>query len=471
MMEAGETSSVEILRQYIDQIERYDGAINAVVCRDFERALDTAATRDSERARSQTRGPLHGLPMTVKESFTVAGLPTTWGFPAQAANVADGNAVAVQRLVDAGAVVFGKTNVPDALADLQTFNTVYGRTNNPWDERLTCGGSSGGSAAALAAGFTGLELGTDLAGSLRVPAHFCGVFSHKPSYGLVPQTGHSLAPDPAQTDLTVIGPMARCASDLRLALDSLAGPTSLDSVGWTLTLPEARGIRLSDYRVAVLPSHPACEVDRGIEAAITDLARALGREGAEVDLAVEWPIDLEACCRDYMVMARAVGSRRSPPDLLARWKDEALALEGDDGSYRAAGRRAAALTHHGWLAMHGRRSGYRDAWTRFFRSYDVVLCPVHASPAFPHDTATPREDRTLKVNGRLHDYNQSVFWMAIAGLNYLPSTVRPIGLAEGGAPIGVQVIGPYLEDRTTLRFAELLDQLCPTVTYPFEDQP
>jgi amidase len=468
-MHARKISSVEILQQFVNQIETFDGQINAVVSRRFERALELAKAADGKRARStgDELGPLHGLPLTVKESFDVSGLPTTWGMASYAGNVAKRDADAVARLMGAGAIVFGKTNVPEGLADVQTSNALHGRTNNPWDHARTCGGSSGGSAAALAAGFTSMELGSDLAGSLRTPAHFCGVFSHKPSYGLVSQTGHSIDADDAQTDLTVLGPMARSASDLRLLLEILAGPGGFDASGWGLKLPEARGSRLSDFRVAVLPNHETCEVDEDIEASIGNLARALQRSGATVDQDVEWPVDLDICFQDYMSMTRAVGSRRSSPDLLKRLSDEAMTLPSDDRSYRAAIRRAAGLSHQGWLSLNSRRSRFRAGWQRFFQSYDVVLCPVHSSQAFLHDTAVARELRTLEINGRQQDYNQSLFWMAIAGLSYLPSTVRPVSVAKG-LPTGVQIIGPYLEDMTTLRFAELLDELCPGLTYPLQ---
>lgn len=467
---ARQISSVEVLQHFIARIEAHDGAINAVVVRDFERALTRAKAADDRRLRSSPDdlGRLHGLPLTVKESFDVAGLPTTWGVPSRTGHRASADAEAVARLAAEGAIVFGKTNVPDGLADCQTSNTLFGRTNNPWDLARTCGGSSGGSAAALAAGFTCAELGSDLAGSLRTPAHFCGVHSHKPSYGLVSQLGHSLDADSTQTDLTVIGPMARSAADLRLLLDCVAGPSGMEASAWKLVLPNSRGRRLEDFRVAVLLDHGACEVDSAISEAIMMLGRDLERAGATVDFAAAWPIDLELCWQDYMIMMRAVGSRRAPPDALRQLSDQAAALPSGDRSYRAAVRRAAGLTHHAWLALNSRRGRCREVWQRFFQSYDVVLCPVHSSLAFAHDTASAREDRTLEINGRLQDYNQSLFWLAIAGLSYLPATVRPVGLGAG-LPIGIQIIGPYLEDMTTLRFAELLDQLCLPLADPLRD--
>lgn len=463
-------SSVEILDDLTKAIDAHDGRINAVVVRDFERAYEQARAADEARARARHAddlGPLCGLPMTVKEAFDVAGLATTWGLPACRDNVARTNAEAVDRLIAAGAIVFGKTNVPEALADCQSHNALFGTTNNPWDTRLTCGGSSGGSAAALAAGFTPIELGSDLGGSIRTPAHFCGVFSHKPSYGLVSQIGHSLSPGITQPDLGVIGPMARTAADLRLLLDILAGPARHDAIGWQVKLPGPRGARLGDFRVAVLSNHEACDVDGDIVRAIDVLAQSLRTHGATVDDDPEWPIDLAQCHQDYMIMMRAVSLSHSPPDVLARLAAEAASLKAGDVSYRAAVRRAAGLSHRAWAAIDRRRNEFRMAWHRFFQDYDVVLCPVHSSLAFPHDTAVAREDRTIEINGRTQDYNQYLFWAAIAGLNYLPSTVRPIGQARA-LPVGVQVIGPYLEDLTTLRFAELLDPVCPPLGYPVD---
>lgn len=469
LLASREISCLELLRQYIDHIEKHDPDINAVVCRDFERALVLAA--EADRGRSGTSSscsrPLLGLPITVKESFDVAGLPTTWGMPAYRNNIASRHAEAVERLVEAGAIVFGKTNVPTALADSQTFNPVFGTTNNPWDHRRTSGGSSGGSAAALAAGFTSLELGSDLAGSLRTPAHFCGVFSHKPSYGIISQSGHSIRADPTQPDLSVVGPMARSIPDLELIMPILCGPGGLETMAWRLDLPGPRASRLKDFRVAVLPNSNACEVDHDIEGAVMQVAENLRSEGTRVDLDVEWPVDLERAWQDFMVMMRAVASRSTSAEDLRRWSDDVPNLRSDDRSYKAAVRRAAGLSHREWLFLHGQRNSLRVAWRRFFQDYDIVLCPVHSSLAFAHDTATLREDRVIDVNGRPQDYNQSLFWMAIASLGSLPSTVRPVSLARG-LPIGIQIIGPYLEDRTTLRFADLLGELCQPLRFPLE---
>src|SRR5207244_1010974 len=238
---------LELLDLYLARVEKYDGALNAIVVRDFERARTRARAADRALAKRQPWGPLHGVPMTIKESYDVAGLPTTWGVPAYKNNVATRNAVAVDRLLAAGAVLFGKTNVPLYLADWQSFNAIYGTTNNPWDVTRAPGGSSGGSAAALAAGLTGLEAGSDIGSSIRNPAHFCGVYGHKPTWGIVPRRGQALPWQEAPVDIDVVGPLARSADDLVLALSVMAGPDAVDAAGWQLRLRSPRQTRLPDF--------------------------------------------------------------------------------------------------------------------------------------------------------------------------------------------------------------------------------
>src|SRR5436190_11003530 len=239
---ARQISAVELTDHAIARIEGLDARINAVVVRDFERARAAAAQADKALAAGERR-PLLGLPMTVKEAFNVAGLPTTWGFPRGKDWRPAEDALIVARAKAAGAIVLGKTNVPVALADWQSYNDIYGTTNNPWDLGRTPGGSSGGSAASLAAGYVPLELGSDIGGSLRVPAHYCGVFAHKPTYGLVPTRGHTppnVPPLPVDIDLAVVGPMARSAADLALALDVIAGPDDPQASAYRLALPPPR---------------------------------------------------------------------------------------------------------------------------------------------------------------------------------------------------------------------------------------
>src|SRR6185369_3419691 len=243
---------LELLDLYLQRVEKHNPEINAIIAMDVEGARKRARAADRALGRKQVWGPLHGVPMTIKESYDVVGMPTTWGVPDLKGNLPPRNALAVDRLLGAGVVLFGKTNVPIYLADYQSYNSIYGTTNNPWDLSRTPGGSSGGGAAALAAGFVPLELGSDIGGSLRAPAHFCGVFSHKPSLDLIlprgagpPQT----PPIPVRGDLAVIGPMARSAADLALAVQVLAGPDELmEGIGYKLILPPPRREQLAGYR-------------------------------------------------------------------------------------------------------------------------------------------------------------------------------------------------------------------------------
>ena len=264
----GRLGALEACDAAIARIERTHAALNAIVVPDFERAREQARERDRQRAAGQ-RLPLLGVPMTVKESFDVAGLPTTWGLPMFQAYRAAADAVAVQRLKAAGAVILGKSNVPVMLADWQASNPVYGRTNHPLDPARTPGGSSGGAAAAVAAGLVPLELGSDIGGSISVPAAFCGVFGHKPTWELIPQRGHAIAgQEGAPTELAVVGPLARTADDLHLALQVLAGPDRIEAAGLRLQLPPPRPRHLGECRLLMLAEHPRCPTNRLMQATI-----------------------------------------------------------------------------------------------------------------------------------------------------------------------------------------------------------
>src|SRR3989454_2500964 len=275
--------SLELLDLYLARIEKYDGALNAVVVRDFDRARTRARAADRALSKRDVWGPLHGVPMTIKESYVVAGLPTTWGVPASKNNIATKNAVAVSRLLGAGVVLFGKTNVPLYLADWQSFNAIYGTTNNPWDVTRAPGGSSGGSAAALAAGLTGLEAGSDIGSSIRNPAHFCGVYGHKPTWGIVPRTGQALPWQKAPVDIDVVGPLARSAADLDLALSVMAGPEAIEAAGWQLRLQTPKQKRLRDFKVALLLDTPEIAVDREVQDWLLALADFLRTQKVKVD--------------------------------------------------------------------------------------------------------------------------------------------------------------------------------------------
>src|SRR5215472_3165647 len=277
-----EIGSRELLEHYLARVDRHNAALNAIIVTDLERARRRADEADAALARGENWGSLHGLPMTVKESFDVIGMPTTWGLPELEGNLPPANALAVDRLLGAGAVIFGKTNVPVMLADSQSYNPVYGTTNNPWNRSLTPGGSSGGPSAALAAGLTGLEIGSDIGGSIRNPAHYCGVFGHKPTYGIAPPRGQALRGTVAASDISVIGPLARSAEDLAFALDIIAGPDPIEAAGWRLDLAAPRGKALADFRIAVMLDDPNCEVDHEVQDILQRLVDFLAGQGVRV---------------------------------------------------------------------------------------------------------------------------------------------------------------------------------------------
>jgi amidase len=427
---AGKVSAMELFEAAVERIERLDGPINAVVVRDFDRAHAAAKAADQALARGE-KAPLLGLPMTVKESHNVEGLPTTWGSEAFAGWTAPADSVGVARLKAAGAVILGKTNVPPFLSDWQSNNPIYGRTNNPLDLARSPGGSSGGAAAALAAGMVPLEFGSDIGGSIRVPAAFCGVHGHKPSYDLIPSRGH--APpglDGAPVALAVVGPLARSAADLELAMGVLAGPVDETAVGYRLALPPARHAGLADYRVLVIDSHPAAATAGEVREALDTTARRIEGAGAKVSRESDLTPDLAAAHGVYMTMLMTAMSRGGPPppDLISA---------------------------HEWMNLRDAQLAVRRRWTRLFEDFDVVLAPTFGMVAFEHQTGEPAA-RTLSIDGRATPYFDQLAWPGVATLANLPATAVPIGLNPAGLPIGAQIIGPYLEDRTTLAFARLI---------------
>src|SRR5262245_9466662 len=279
-LRAGRFTSSELTDMYIGRIERHDERLNAVVARDFERARGQA-----QAANQGESGALRGLPITLKESFNVNGLRTTCGVPGWKDFVSKHDAPTWVQLRGAGAVLLGKTNVPPMLQDWQSANAIYGRTRNPWDLGRTPGGSSGGSAAAIAAGLSALEVGSDIGGSIRVPAAFCGVYGHRPSETLLPRSGQFPWPPMPNVGLVmgVQGPIARSAEDLELALSVLAGPEAGEDVAWRVELPAARRERLSEFRVGVLPPVPWIALDDRIATALDDVAARLARLGCAVE--------------------------------------------------------------------------------------------------------------------------------------------------------------------------------------------
>ena len=426
----GEFSAVETCDAAIARIDARNDAINAVVVCDFDRARAAAAAIDSARLKDDPR-PLLGVPMTVKESNDVAGLPTTWGFehfrdfrPAE-------DSVAVARIKAAGAIILGKSNAPVALADWQSVNPIYGRTVNPHDPARSPGGSSGGAAAALASGMVPLEVGSDIGGSIRVPAHMCGVYGHKPTYGVVPLKGHGFpGTDGADPPLAVVGPMARSADDLAAALRVLAGP--LHSPGWSLDLPAPRTASLKQARVLVLEEHPAAAVDDSVRAPIAALAQSLRDEGAQVmDYHDDAP-DLAKAHEAYVKMLLSVTTRGAPG--------------------------AAPVNAHEWLELIDAQMRFARQWRAVFADVDVVLTPAFGAPAFPHDDRPDWASRSLKINGAPTPYGAQLAWACIATFGQLPATVAPIARTAEGLPVGVQIIAGAFRDYDSIAFAAALQR-------------
>ena len=454
-------SSTELVDQAIARIEARDHELNAVVVRDFERARDAAAAADAALARGESR-PLLGLPITVKEAFNVAGLPTTWGFPAFKGWQPTQDALAVARLKAAGAVILGKTNIPVAISDWQSFNDVYGTTNNPWDLGRTPGGSSGGAAAAVAAGYVALELGSDLNGSIRQPAHCCGVFGHKPSTGLVPLHGHALPrSSPSAADgtvgLGVVGPLARSADDLELGIGLIAGPDDADGIAYRLTLPPPRRERLAEFRVLVVDAHPLMPTALAVRGALDQLVEKLIRQGAHVARSSPLLPDLAEVARLHQKLVYAFSQAFGPPEVYGRIEAAVAQLSPDDQSLAAWRQRASIMSHREWIAANAQRGLLRDQWRGLFKEWDVVLCPPAVTPAFPHDHG-PHNERLIDVDGKTYPYSDQSVWPSIATAPGLPATVAPIDRGDSPLPVGVQIVGPYLEDRTTIAFARLIER-------------
>jgi amidase len=429
----------ELLELYLQRIDRLNPSLNAVVTLDRDRARAAAKRADDRTVAGDELGPLHGLPVTIKDAIETAGIRSTGGARELAEHVPTADAPAVARLRAAGAIVYGKTNVPKWSGNIQTYNDLFGVTNNPWDVTRTPGGSSGGAATSVAAGLTSFELGTDIGGSVRIPSSYCGVFGHKPSFGIVSQRGYldRVCGGVIDTDINVFGPLARSAADLELLLGLLAGPNAEDAAGWRLELPGPRHRDLSGYRIGLWLDDPAAEVDTEIVAALDAAAGALAKAGAHVDDA-----------RPDVAMVDAV---RLFADLL-------LPAISPSVEPREVGE-ALSGNHLRWLERHQARQSMRRRWADWFRDYDALLCPVMPMVAFPHNHHGTINDRVVTINGQPRNQADTLAWTGLIGVVYLPSTVVPVGRTAGGLPIGVQIVGPYLEDRTALFLAARLAEL------------
>ena len=452
---AGEISSLELTDYYIDRIERLDGAINAVVVRDFERARAAARQADAQRAAGSALGPLHGVPMTIKESYDVEGLATTWGLPVFKDNIAKSDSLSVRAYKDAGAIFLGKTNVPLSLADFQSYNDIYGTTSNPWNLKRGPGGSSGGAAAALAAGLTGLESGSDIGGSIRNPAHFCGVYGHKPTWGIVPSQGHALPGMVAEPDIAVCGPLARSAEDLALALGIVAGAAPLDQPGWQLRLPGPTRTRLSEFKIAIWSTDEVAPVAQEVALRAAQIGETLAKLGATVSDVARPDFSAKDSHITYAKLLNSILSADVPPEIYEAMKQDAEQRDPADLSDAAVFARAAVLSHRDWISTSHERERLRYAWREFFEEWDILICPQTATPAFPHDQSD-LATRILKVDSEEQPYFQQLFWAGLTTVAYLPSTVFPTGPSLTGLPIGLQAIGAEYHDRGIIDFTRLL---------------
>ncbi|HWA13580.1 MAG TPA: amidase [Burkholderiales bacterium] len=449
--------SVDLLDMYLERVERLNPKVNAIVVLDEKRAREKARKADRAAAKGDWSGPLHGVPMTVKESFDIPGLPTTWGRVELKGNVAQVPALAVQRLEAAGAVIFGKSNVPVMLSDWQTFNPLYGTTSNPWDVSRQPGGSSGGAAAALAAGLTGLELGSDIGASIRNPAHYCGVYGHKPTFELCPIQGHNLPPNLSTKDMLVIGPMARGADDLETSLRLISQPDEYHERGIRIALQKPQA-NVRKLRVAVLTDAPSAEVDDAVQAGVVAAAQAFARKGAKVSDQARPDIDLTEAHRVFIHLLRGATSSGLTDDQFSKQRDLAAKLAGDDARYEAWMMRGNTMSLREWHGWHEKRQAMRRKWAGFFREWDLLLCPAAATAAFPHNQKGERWERMVMVNGKPQPSTTQMFWAGYPGMAYLPSTVAPAGFTPAGLPTGVQIVGPQYGDLHTIAAAKFLER-------------
>src|SRR5215211_5377344 len=437
MLRRKEISSRELIEVLLARIDSVNPALNAVVEFRPEAALQEAVAADEATARGFATGPLHGVPMTIKDSINVAGLHTTWGNPDFKDFVADWGATVVQRLRRAGAIIVGKTNVAFMLGDFgQTANELYGVTNNPWDQRRTPGGSSGGSAAALSAGLTFLEYGSDLVGSIRIPASFCCVYGLKPSVGIVPSTGFQLPGPPAGPSdmkyMSTVGPLGRSAQDLRMALSVTGGPENQAAKAYTWTLSPSRHTRLEDFRVGVVLDHEQSPLSNEVVGPISNAVDTLAQAGVTV---IEgWPdgVDPVRNYESFGFHVRLFFAFQQPDEDFATLSEV--------------------------IDQENRRMAARAAWSRYFSEIDVFLCPVNFTPAFPHDSR-PFEKRTITTPEGERPYNDQAFWVSHASLAGLPAVAAPIGRTHGGLPVAAQILGPLYEDNTAITFAELFTEI------------
>jgi len=463
----GDVSSVELTEHILKRIEKYNPSLNAIVTLTREEATLRARKADEASARGEIWGPLHGVPCTVKDCFEMAGVRTTAGSPALANYIPKCDAVAVERLRGAGAITLGHTNVPLLLSDWQSFNEIFGTTKNPWDLERTPGGSTGGGAAAVAAGLSFLSLGSDIGGSIRIPAHFCGVYGHKPSADIIPMHGHipPLPGDPPMpsSGLGVAGMIARSPSDLKVALEVLGGPPPDEAVAYGWTLPPPRGNHLSDYRLGYVLDDAFDPVSSDVRKVLSHAVEALREAG--VDLEEGWPpgVNLREQFDAYRFLRYAGSAYTVDEERLERMRERARSQDGSDEAMEAL---ACTSSLRDFQLASSRRMAARAVWQRYFRDHDAFLMPTAIVTAFRHDHSLPKWGRVLATPEGPRRYEDLRFWISFATLTGNPATIAPVGPTTERLPIGIQIMGPYLEDSTTIDLAQKLAEVVGGFTAP-----
>lgn len=465
-------SSRELLECYIERNQHFDKKINAVVATNYDAARERADAADRALAEGERWGPLHGIPMTLKDTWEVVGMPTVAGSTRYKNYYPKHNAVITQRLLAAGAIIYGKTNTPLLAGDLQSFNRVYGTTNNPWNVAHSPGGSSGGSAAALAAGLTPCEVGSDIGGSLRIPAHFCGIYSHKPTFGIIPMRGHIPGPPGmvSETPMAVAGPMARTVDDLSTLLDIMVGPYGTKATTWRTHLPKCDKRALTDFRVLYWIDDKLCPLDNDIHGTYCQLIDGL--RAANVSM-MEASAELFNLTKFYRVYLNQLGSSYAatlPAIGRAAMFYSASVFARVDNKYKMPfgenAMRGMGQSHADWVRHNELAARFQEHFTRIFSDYDVILMPVSPNTAFKHQHKPDIPFRTIKINGKTRHYTENLMWVSVASLLGLPVTTAPVGSSRKGLPIGIQITGAPGADKTTLQFAKLLSKIQGGFTIP-----
>jgi amidase len=451
-------SARELMEITLRRIDLHNPTLNAIVWQDREQAIARARLADETLTQGNTVGVFHGVPVTIKESFAYRGSPNSWGLPSLKGANSPRTAVAVDRLESAGAIVVGKTNVPVVLGDWQSYNPIYGTSNNPWDLSRTPGGSTGGGAAALAAGLGCVTMGSDLSGSIRIPAHFCGVYGHKPSLDLVSMEGHQPGPwdgSPGYPmDLAAAGPLARNARDLAMALTVLGGADADAAHAWRWRLPAPRHSRLQKFRIGYVMDGPISPVASDVGAVYESALSALSKAGAALEQG--WPpgLDLQGQMKTFAYLL--FGLLTVDMDDAERERTRKRFEKSPDDVTAAA----AVEPHARWLKETQRRLAVRALWQKYFESHDVFLLPTAFTAAFPHDHSDPIDKRVIETPEGKRPYARDMAaWISFATLAGLPATIAPVGQTRAGLPVGIQIIAPMWEDGTSIECAALLSEI------------